>query len=312
MNVLTITLNPAVDKTLEVEGFHVGGLNKVAASRADAGGKGINVSRVLKSLGTDSLATGLIGGRTGDFIIDAIDKLGIDNDFVHLPHDTRTNLKVFDRLTKTITEINEPGPEVQVDKFQSLLDKVSLHLRKDMLVILSGSIPASVGVDAYSRLIQIIEAQGALAVLDADGAPFKAAIKAAPFMIKPNRDELIRYFNSALDTEEDLLEAMNHFISLGVKHVFVTLGSEGAYYRSEGCAYRLKPLKIEAHSSVGAGDAFVGGVVHALSCGFDVETMLRYGVASSAGAVTTIGTNPASKEWILNHIRKVELIKLMG
>ncbi|HAS74998.1 MAG TPA: 1-phosphofructokinase [Clostridiales bacterium UBA8960] len=312
MKLITVTLNPAIDKTIEVDCFYLESLNKVASLRHDIGGKGINVSRVLNALGSDSIAVGFVAGGAGHFITQGLNDIGIENDFVTVSGETRTNLKIFDRSSRQITEINEPGPEVTKYDLMSLAFKIGELANSDCLIVLSGSIPKHLNQDSYVGLIELAKSKGAKVFLDADGESFKLAVEAMPHMIKPNREELERYFGTTLASELEIVRAMDHFIEKGIEHVFVTMGSQGAYYSSKEGAYKMDPLAIKAHSSVGAGDAFVGAVCHAISRNFDVEQMLRWGVATSAGAAVTLGTNPAPLEWVNAHVQQVTIKKIGG
>ena len=312
MKIITITLNPAIDKTIEVPNLNLEQLNKVEAMRSDVGGKGINVSRVLKALGSDSLAMGFAGGNAGQFILQGLSSQGIVHDFITVEGETRTNLKVFDQSTTQITEINEPGPDVRDAHLSDLKERLKRQMTSETLVVLSGSIPKTLPSSTYAELIKMIKEQGAKVFLDADGEVFRTAVGERPNFIKPNNDELERYFGKKLNTEDDILEAIRYFVELGVEHVFITMGKEGSYYGSKEHFYKMSPLKVQAHSSVGAGDAFVAAVTHAVSKDEDLENMLRLAVATSAGAVTTVGTNPASAEWIDTHIDQVKLQRLGG
>lgn len=308
--VLTITLNPAIDKTIELEKLVPRRLNKVLCTHQDVGGKGINVSRVLKVLGTDSLALGFIAGQSGKIIEDKLKMMDIETAFVEIEGETRTNLKIFDQYDKEITEINEAGASATEEDLKSLIGVLSNKTRQDTIVVLSGSAPKSLGDDVYEKLTSQSKALGAKVFLDVDGEWFRQGIKAKPNFIKPNRSELEQYFGTIIDNEKKMVEAIQYFLAFGVEYVFVTLGTEGAYFGSNASIYKMEPLVVDAHSSVGAGDAFVGAIVHAIFSKLDVESMLKLAVATSAGAVTTIGTNPASHEWIKAHLDKVILKKI--
>ncbi len=308
--VLTITLNPAIDKTIELEKLVPKSLNKVLCIHQDIGGKGINVSRVLRTLGTDSSALGFIAGQAGRFIEEKMNTLAIHTAFVEIEGETRTNLKIFDQSEKEITEINELGASATEEDLMKLIEVLSAKISSGTIVVLSGSAPKSLGDDVYEKLTSRSKALGAKVFLDVDGNWFSQGIKAKPNFIKPNKSELELYFGDKIDNEDQMVKAILHFLELGIEYVFVTLGTEGAYFGSNAFIYKMDPLKVEAHSSVGAGDAFVGAIVHAICEELDVESMLKLAVATSAGAVTTIGTNPPEYGWIEAHFDKVKLKKI--
>lgn len=306
--VVTVTLNPAIDKTIEITRFEIGELNKVENSIQDPGGKGINVSKVIESLGGKSVATGFLGGSAGQYIQSALKKLQINNDFIEIQNETRTNLKIFDRTSSDTTEINEPGPYVNALEVEALLEKVASLLSDNDILVISGSAPKSIHESIYSDLVLIGKKKGASVFLDASGKAFESGIQAKPDYIKPNRHELELYFDHAIPDDAALVKAGKHFLDLGIPHVFVSLGKEGAFYCDKELAYRMLPLKIDAHSSVGAGDAFVGAFVYALDHGLSLDEMLRLAVATSAGAVMTVGTKPMNVEWIMNQLDRIEIV----
>ena len=305
--IITITLNPAIDKTIEVDDFQVGMLNKVENVILDPGGKGINVSKVIESLGGRSVATGFLGGSSGHYIEKTLNALEIDNTFIHIKEETRTNLKLFNRKTRETTEINEPGPHVTESDVNALINRVVDLIETPCMVVLSGSAPLSIGAGIYEVLVDTCKKMGATVFLDAYGDGLLEGIKAGPDFIKPNRKEAEHFCGHKITTDLDLLNAGKRFLDAGVKNVFITLGNEGAFFCNEDKALRLHPLRVNAHSRVGAGDAFVGGFVYAIEQGYDVDESLRLAVATSAGAVMTIGTKPMNMEWIMGQIDRVVL-----
>ncbi len=305
--IITVTLNPAIDKTLEIDGLTQGGLNKVVCSNTDPGGKGINVSKVIKSLNGESIATGLLGSS---YIENALDAMGINHDFVKINGETRTNLKVFDHKTGETTEINELGPEVSMQDIDCLYEKITAHATAGSLIILSGSAPKSLPRDVYRTLIQKLKNKDLKIFLDAEGDLFKQALEGKPHIIKPNRHELELYFERKLDTRASLEEAAQHFINMGIEKVFISLGGDGAFYSDSEKRYFLNPLRVKVHSSVGAGDAFVGAVAYALENQYELEKLLKMAVATSAGAVMTVGTKPMDSAWVLKKMASVDLTAL--
>ena len=191
--IITVTMNPAIDKTAEAETISPGCLNRLRNVTYDAGGKGVNVSKILKALGVESVATGFLGGGAGREIEARLLKAGIKSDFVSIGGTTRTNLKV---LTKEfgITEFNEPGAEISASEMDALREKLLCYAGPDATFVLSGSLPRGVGADIYFRLIYAVKEKGASVFLDADGEAFKAAVEAKPDYIKPNLFELKQYF----------------------------------------------------------------------------------------------------------------------
>jgi len=305
--IVTITLNPAIDKTIELNHFSLGALNKVENAILDPGGKGINVSKVVESLGGKSIATGFLGGGTGKYIENALNEMAIANDFVQIDGETRTNLKIFDRSSKETTEINEQGPNVTEEQIKQLIEKVEKMIMPPCIVVISGSAPKSVPADFYAELVRAAKKKGAQVFLDASGSAFEAGIKAKPDFIKPNKHELEQYFDKEINNDLELKAAGRHFVDIGIGNVLISLGKEGAYFGSKNKSLRLKPLKVDAHSSVGAGDAFVGAFVYALDHEYEIDETLKLAIATSAGAVMTVGTKPMEMEWIMAQLDRVDI-----
>lgn len=289
--ITTVTFNPAIDKTAQVDVLIPGGLNRLKNVRQDAGGKGINVSKTLKAIGQASTATGFVGGSAGDFIRDRLDDLGIDHVFVKVDGTTRTNLKVLD-ADMTLTELNEAGPtctQADLDRMIEVLNDCS------GILVLCGNTGPGVPRDIYRTLTEKAHANGMQVILDADGELFREGIKSHPDVIKPNRFELAQYFGRSEDEmdAETMIELAKTFISEGVKLVVISMGIEGSLFVTADRALQAPALKIPFQSAVGAGDAMVAALAYSLEHNLNLEDTLVLAVALSAGACMTEGTQPA-------------------
>ena len=296
--IITVTMNPAIDKTVEIDSLVEGGLNRIKKVEYDAGGKGINVSKTIRELGGHSIATGFLGGNNGKTIASVLKDKGIASDFIWVDGETRTNTKVFEE-NGTLTELNEPGPVITEEQIQELMEKLLGYAGIDTLVVLSGSIPAGVPKDTYARIIREVHKKGAKVLLDADGELFRLGVEAAPDMIKPNRVELEEY--AGMDyraSEEELLKIAEKFREKGIGTIAVSMGKSGAMFLLEDTAAKCPALKVKAHSTVGAGDAMVAGLAYAWNEKLPADEKIRLCIAVSAGAVTTIGTKPPAKELV--------------
>lgn len=294
--IVTITMNPAIDKTVEIEGLVQGGLNRITRVEYDAGGKGINVSRTIRELGGSTVATGFLGGSSGKTIASVLADKGIQSDFVWVDGETRTNTKVFEK-NGTLTELNEPGPVISEENLAELKRKLDIYAGEDTLFVLSGSVPAGTDKGIYADLIRHIHARGSRVLLDADGELFRRALPAGPDMIKPNRMELLEYAGlDAHASESDLLKIAEGFIREGIETVAVSMGKNGAMFLFGTYQVKCPGLSVVAHSTVGAGDAMVAALAYAWELGLDQEETVRLCMAVSAGAVTTIGTKPPKRE----------------
>ena len=205
--IYTVTLNPALDKTVEIPSFTTDGVNRITSIRTDPGGKGINVSKVVAALGSTSRVLGILGGSTGQMISEALSGLNMTCDFLPVEGNTRINLKVVDPIAHTSTEINEPGVPVDPATLQSLLDHLLKLLRHDDIVVLAGSLPVNAPADTYRVWGDACREKGAKVILDSDGAGMVEGVKAKPFLIKPNSEELSHLMGRALDSQQELTAA---------------------------------------------------------------------------------------------------------
>lgn len=309
--IITVTFNPAIDKTAEVEKVCVGGLNRLKNVEMDAGGKGVNVSKTIQAFGGKSICTGFLAGSAGDFIEHALETLQISHDFVRVAGNTRTNLKVLDQHME-LTELNEAGPDISEANLMTLKKRILALCKPGDIVVLSGNVSPGVPVTIYEELIQAIHASDGRVVLDADGALFKHGIKAHPDCIKPNKYELAMHFGleETMDTAT-LIEKASTLLQGNTNLVVVSMGKEGSIFITKEAVYIIDALHVHAHSSVGAGDAMVAGITYALDHQMNIEETIRIAVAAGTGAVMTKGTKPASKEVVDAlmqdvHIRKWE------
>ncbi|MDF2986786.1 MAG: 1-phosphofructokinase [Eubacterium sp.] len=304
--IITITLNPAVDKTVEIPDFEVGTVNRVASVRLDAGGKGINVSKVIMSLGGKSCASGVVGGATGNFIKDALNRMGIDNEFLTINGETRTNLKVVDSKRKTNTDINEPGPMLSSDDLKRLEEIIFEKVDKDTVMVFSGSVPANVEKDIYGKWIRTARNAGAKTILDADGQLLKLGIEAGPYMVKPNIIELERFFGEEISGIQVAERKARSLIdTYGIEFVAVSLGSKGAIFLNKDSSLFTPGIEVEVKSTVGAGDSMVAALTYSIDTGIAFEEAARLAVASATANVMTTGTQPADFEVIMELQKKV-------
>lgn len=309
--IITVTMNPAVDKTVVLEQpFIQGGLNRLSRVLYDAGGKGINVSKTIQALGGRSLATGFLGGSAETIILESLKKRGIETDFVHIESTTRTNTKLVE-INGCVSELNEPGPEIQSNEYERIQEIIFNRVREKTIVVLSGSIPPGIPTHVYRDLTEALKIRGAKVFLDADGEIFSEALKAVPHYIKPNRVELEQYFH--LDhkaSEKELVEMGQQLLKKGVQLAAVSLGEEGALFISKDGAVKAKGLKVNTKSTVGAGDAMVAALCLGLDQNMDFCQYVRLSMATSAGAVMTEGTNPPSLAQVEALMSQVEIVKV--
>lgn len=309
--IITVTMNPAIDKTVEIDQLLPGGLNRIRKVEYDAGGKGINVSKTIRELGGTSIATGFLGGNAGKTIQSVLGKKEIGNDFIQVDGETRTNTKVFEK-NGAVTELNEPGPVIREDQIHALLQKLEDYADDHTLFVLAGSIPAGVDRNIYAEITRLVHKKGAKVLLDADGELFRNSLEAVPDIIKPNRVELEEY--AGFDyraSQEELLNLARKIRQKGIGTVAVSMGKSGAMLVKDGYEVRCPALSVKAHSTVGAGDAMVAALAYSWDQGLDDDALTRLCIAASAGAVTTIGTKPPTRE-LVDQLAEQVIIERIG
>lgn len=305
--IITVTMNPAIDKTVDLEHMVSGGLNRLKNVIVDAGGKGINVSKTIKELGGKTVATGFLGGSGGLLIQKVLKEQGIQADFIEIKNEVRTNLKVVE-ADGNVTELNEPGPVVTEEELEALTQKLLSYANEEALFVLAGSIPNGIKKDVYKNLTFRLKEKGAKVFLDADGELFIHALEACPDIIKPNRHELEEYFHKDYRVDEaELITMGKQLLEKGIGMVAISLGQMGALFLTREEVLKCPGLKVVAHSTVGAGDAMVAALSYGLNQGLALEECVKLGVATSAGAVTTKGTKPPKRELVDELLHKVQV-----
>ncbi|MFR7617950.1 MAG: 1-phosphofructokinase [Subdoligranulum sp.] len=302
--IYTVTLNPALDKTVEIPSFTTDGVNRITSIRTDPGGKGINVSKVVAALGSTSRVLGILGGSTGQMISEALSGLNMTCDFLPVEGNTRINLKVVDPIAHTSTEINEPGVPVDPATLQSLLDHLLKLLRHDDIVVLAGSLPVNAPADTYRVWGDACREKGAKVILDSDGAGMVEGVKAKPFLIKPNSEELSHLMGRALDSQQELTAAARELLQTGVQKGH-RLDGQPRYAACSAGADHLCARPACFKDTVGAGDAVIAALAVAEERGLTLEETLRLSTAAGAASVMCTGTQAASLETIQQLMEQV-------
>lgn len=305
--IVTVTMNPAIDKTVQIDTLIRGGLNRINNIVMDAGGKGINVSKTIKELGGETVCTGFVGGNNGEKLQQLLADCQIQTDFVAINGETRINTKIAEG-DGTLTECNEVGPVISKDKQEELVEKLLQYANEETWFVLSGSVPSGMSNNIYCEIIERLHEKGAKVFLDADGELFVNGLKAKPDAIKPNRAELEKYVGIAGGLNEELLmETGRKFIKQGIRQVIISLGAEGALFFAEDRVVYCPAIPVEVRSTVGAGDAVVAAFCYGMEQNLEWEQCVKLSVATSAGAVSTEGTKPPKREIVEDLIKKIEL-----
>jgi len=285
--IYTVTLNPAVDLVLSLDALKQGEVNRVNTENVVIGGKGINVSLLLKALHTESTALGFVSGFTGALIRDGMREKGINTDFIELDAGfTRINVKLH---AEEETEINGSGPSIPKDKLELFFAQLKALKSGDTLVV-SGSVPRSLPSDIYARIASAAADRGVRLAVDAAGELLRSTLPYKPFLVKPNRDELGALFGEKAETDEDILRLAEKLQALGAQHVLVSMAGDGALLKTrDGRIYKAPAAKGQVVNSVGAGDSMVGGFLAALERGEDLPKALALGTASGGATAFSVG-----------------------
>lgn len=303
--IITVTLNPALDKTAYIPDFAVDQVNRVQNIHLDPGGKGINVCKVVNALGGKSLAMGFLGGDPGRYIKGRLDELGIENDFLFIDGETRTNLKVVDEKNKTYTDINEPGPTVDAAAISALAEKLFARVGEGDIVVFAGGAPVGVPDDLLKTWTQQCKELGAYVYADLDGMLLTRAVEGVPYMVKPNDAELSRLLGRPMETIEDFVSGARELISRGINLVVVSLGAKGALFCKDGEILMAEGLKVDVRSTVGAGDSMLAALARCQDRGLDWKEAARWAVATASAKVTEEGSSPPNLDKVKEFYSRV-------
>ena len=293
--IYTVTLNPALDKTVTVPGLTVDEVNRIVEVREDPGGKGINVSKVIAKLGGKSCALALLGGTVGEKIKGMLEKDGIDVWAFEVQGETRTNLKVVDPKLDTHTDINEPGPEITIATLDDMLEALVASISRGDIVVLSGSLPKGAPVATYAAWTRACAKAGAKVFLDADGSALSHGLGARPYLAKPNDAELSRLCDRELSDVDDIAEEALRIVNGGVGRVVVSMGGAGAVIADENHVLLARSPKVPVGSTVGAGDSVVAALAYAEERGMGLADAARLAMATGAANVMQSGTQAAER-----------------
>ena len=302
--IYTVTLNPSIDYIVRLDKVNVGSVNRMESDDKFAGGKGINVSRVLKRLGIDNTATGFIGGFTGKFITDTLENEAIATQFVQVSEDTRINVKI---KADAETEINGTGPTVSPEQLTALKD-ILLGLSEKDTVVFAGSSNKNLGNVVYKELISLTRQTGAQVVCDFEGQTLIDSLEFQPLLVKPNNHELGDIFGVKLENLDEIEKYAREILAKGAQHVIISMAGDGALLVTKDGAYFAKSIKGIVKNSVGAGDSMVAGFTgEFVRSGNPVEAF-KWGVA--CGTATTFSDDLATADFINKTYEKVEVEKI--
>ncbi len=302
--ITAVCLNPAMDKTVSVDGFAIGATNRIKSFRMDASGKGVNVALTASRLGVKSECV-FFSPEGSQKIYDILERENIGAYGVKADGILRTNTKILSG--SVVTELNEPGPLV-TDKQIAEMTDLLINQNTGGCLVLTGSMPKGMSPDFYGT---IIKSSGRTCILDADGANFREGIKAGPYLTKPNIDELEMYAGKTIADEKEILSICAEMIDrFGVRLIAVSMGGDGVILTDGSVSLKADGMKVKVASTVGAGDAMVGGFAKAIDEKLPMEEMLRTGAAAATAKVMTEGTSPIEKSLFDELYGKISIHKI--
>lgn len=301
--IYTVTVNPSIDYIVQLKELTLGEVNRMDYDNKLPGGKGINVSRILKELGQDSVALGFLGGFTGEFVKNEFEKTGIKTNFTMIKDDTRINVKI---KAQQETEINGRGPvvsESELTQFTAQFDKLSAG----DVVIFAGSLLPCLDQNFYFDLIKQIRARGAEFVIDTTGESLLKTLPQNPLVVKPNNHELAELFETTFTGIDDIVEHGQKLLELGAQHVLISMAGDGGLLITKDAVYRSLAPKGTVINSVGAGDSMIAGFTGTLASTGDVVEAFRYGLA--CGSATAFSEDLATREKIDEILPQIKITK---
>ncbi|MCP0887196.1 1-phosphofructokinase [Ligilactobacillus sp. WILCCON 0076] len=299
--IYTVTVNPSIDYIVQLKELTLGEVNRMDYDNKLPGGKGINVSRILKELDQDNVALGFLGGFTGNFVKEAIERVGLKTHFTHISDDTRINVKI---KAQDETEINGRGPKISKEEladFTAQFDKLTVN----DIVIFAGSLVPSLDDNFYFDLIKIIRSKGAQFVIDTTGESLLKTLSEKPLLVKPNNHELADLFGVKFTGIDDIVKYGRKLLDLGAQNVLISMAGDGGLMITKDKVYRSYAPKGTVINSVGAGDSMIGGFVGTLARTKDALEAFRYGLA--CGSATAFSEDLADRVKINEILPKIKI-----
>jgi 6-phosphofructokinase 2 len=309
--IATVTLNPSLDRHVQVENLVLDDTNRWVSMKYQPGGKGINVARVVCVMGGETKAYGLVGGVDGDVLEKLLKRHKVPCDFTPIRGDIRSNFIITDLKTHRQTRLSAPGPNVTPGELKKLVDKISGIRPKPSHMVFAGSVPPGVPDDIYYELINKMKSMGIMTVLDSADQWLREGVRAKPDIIKPNVREAQGLMGVELKTEEDIIYAVKTIVSSGIKIAAISRGKDGMIIADKDQVLKLTPPNVQVQSTVGAGDSTVAALVLKLSQGGTLEEASRLAIAAGSAATLTPGTELCHKEDVERLLPQVKVEKLL-
>lgn len=307
--ITTVTLNPCIDRTITVNGFNYGGLNRCLRAREDVSGKGINISMALSQLGYKSNAIGFVYRDGYEKVISNSERFGFNSELIMVEGALRVNIKVFNEQEGVMTEFNESGSPVTAKHVDEVIKKIVEIANKSNILVLTGSVPQGTPKDIYHTIMKAVNPEVKV-ILDAEGELFLNGLKAKPYLVKPNLFELEDALKTKFSSNEEIIKAAREMIQEGVQIVTVSMGKDGALIVDKDNAFLTKGSPIDVKGVQGAGDSMIAGMCIAISENLSLESMLKYAVSAAQASLIREGTQLCTREDFLEMLDKVHVERI--
>ncbi|HZK15404.1 MAG TPA: 1-phosphofructokinase family hexose kinase [Solirubrobacterales bacterium] len=311
--ILTVTLNAAIDRTVAVPNFRLARRHRAVESRTVAGGKGINVARALRLLGRPVIAAGFAGGPTGNRVLEQLRREAILTDFTWIAGETRINMAVVDPTSNEQTEINERGPAVSPEEVERFVERLRYLADGARICVLAGTLPPGAPDELYGRLVEDLREREITVLLDAEGEPMLAGLRAGASVVTPNEREAEELVGQEFGDRDDFVHGLSELVRLGAHEAAITRPDGCVAVIGEGAARRVLEVRtkpLEPVSTVGSGDAFLAGYVAALYDGREPRECLAYGVACGAESTQHFGAGTVDRSQVERLVEQVEVHEL--
>lgn len=307
--ITTVTLNASIDKAYYMDQEITNGeVMRVSKCINSAGGKGLNVARIVKLCNEDVLATGLVGGYNGRYLEALLKQDQIDFDFEHVKGETRSCINVLDSKYGS-TEYLEPGCVIDINEEIKFIERFKKIVKDSDIVTISGSIPKGINTDIYQRLITIVKELGKKVILDTSGDLLKEGLKARPTMVKPNQDEIEKLFNTKITSIDDVVSYAKKIHNQGIENVVISLGGDGALLVCDEGVFQGKPPKIKVVNTVGCGDSMVGAFSIAMARNYSKVEALRFAVAVASANAMSLNTGKFDQDVYKQLLNEIQIIE---
>lgn len=308
--ITTVTLNASIDKAYYLDGIIENGtVMRVASCRNSAGGKGLNVARIVKLCGSKVQATGLVGGFNGSYLEDLLNKDEIPHNFMHVKGETRSCINILDEKYGS-TEYLEPGCEISKEEERQFMKLFPDIIKDSNIVTISGSIPKGVSKDIYGQMILLAKKMGKYIILDTSGELLKRGIKSLPTMVKPNEDEIMQLFGVEIKDREDVIIYAKKIFDFGIPYVVISLGGDGALMVCKDGIFHGRPPAIDVINTVGCGDSMVGAFAASLERNIPSIETLRYAIAVATANAMSPNTGDFDSDKYEEIINEVKIERL--